>query len=166
MRPDDNIELSQQEQDLWQVSPKKLLPRQNTNYLSLDLPSLNESYCHLVLETTVLPGVFITEKIWKPLASKVPFLVYGNPATMKFLKDQGIDTYDDVIDHAYYDQEQDPRQRLKKLHQILEDIMLTGAVDIYITLLPRMTINQNKFYNKEFFSDSLQQVNDLIRKYS
>ena len=165
-RPDDNIELSQQEQDLWQTSPKKIVHEQKRDDLSLDLPQLNESYFHLVLETTVLPGVFITEKIWKPLASKVPFLVYGNPATMEFLKAQGIDTYDDVIDHAYYDQEQDPRQRLEKLHQILEDIMLTGAGDIYIKLLPRMTINQNKFYNKEFFSDSLQQVNDLIRKYS
>ena len=166
VRPDDNIELSQQEHDLWQASPKKIVYEQKRDYLSLDLPSLNESYFHLAMETTVLPGVFVSEKIWKPLASKVPFLVYGNPATMEFLKAQGIDTYDDVIDHAYYDQEQDPRQRLKKLHQVLEDVMLTGADDIYLKLLPRMIINQNKFYNKEFFSDSLQQVNGLIRKYS
>ncbi len=147
VRPDDIIELSQQEQDLWQSSPKKIVYAQKKNYLSLDLPPLNESYFHLAMETTVLPGVFITEKTWKPLASKVPFLIYGNPATMEFLKARGIDTYDDVIDHKYYDTESDPRQRLKKLHQVLEDIMLTGTNKIYQQLVPRMTVNQSKFYN-------------------
>jgi hypothetical protein len=166
LRPDDNIKLSQQEQDLWQATPKKIVCEQLRNYLSLDLPALNESYVHLVMETTVLPGVFVSEKIWKPLAAKVPFLVYGNTATMQFLKDQGIDIYDDVLDHTYYDQEPDPRQRLKKLHQVLQDIMSAGAGDIYTKLLPRMTINQTKFYTKEFFPDNLQQVNDLIRKYT
>jgi hypothetical protein len=165
-RPDDNIQLSTQEQELWNSIPKKGIINYESTFLNLDLPPLNESYFHLAMETTVLPGVFITEKIWKPLASKVPFLIYGNPGTMEFLKAQGIDTYDEVIDHKYYDTESDPRQRLKKLHQVLEDIMLTGTNKIYQQLVPRMTVNQSKFYNGEFFVDYLQEIKKTITRYS
>jgi hypothetical protein len=114
------------------------------------LPQLFDSYLHLVTETTVIPGVFITEKTWKPVIAGVPFLVFGNPGTMSFLKTLGVDTYDDVIDHAYYDNEVDWRERLAKMYTILDKLIEYGAEKIYQQLFVRAQNNQTKFYNGEF----------------
>ena len=117
---------------------------------SICLPRLLDSYLHLVTETTVIPGVFITEKTWKPVAAGVPFLMFGNPGTMSFLKTLGVDTYDDLIDHAYYDNELDWRVRLTKMHTILDNLIEYSAEKIYQQLFARVQNNQTKFYNGEF----------------
>jgi hypothetical protein len=98
----------------------------------------------------VIPGVFITEKTWKPVAAGVPFLVFGNPGTISFLKTLGVDTYDDVIDHAYYDNESDWRIRLTKIHTVLNNLIEHGAEKIYQQLFVRAQNNQTKFCNGDF----------------
>ena len=124
-------------------------PVKNPMDLSI-LPQLSDSYLHLVAETTVIPGVFVTEKTWRAVAAGVPFLVLGNPGTMSFLKTLGVDTYDDVIDHAYYDNEPDWRVHLTKMHTVLDNLMEHGAEKIYQQLFARAQINQTKFFNGEF----------------
>ena len=113
-------------------------------------PQIFDSYLHLVTETTVLHDVFITEKTWKPIAAGVPFLMFGNPGTMSCLKTLGMDTYDDVIDHAYYDNEPDWRIRLTKMHTVLDNLIDYGAEKIYKQLFVRAQDNQTKFYNGDF----------------
>ena len=48
------------------------------------------------------PGkVFITEKIFKAIANKVPFVVLGDIHTLKYLRDLGYKTFDFLIDESY-----------------------------------------------------------------
>ena len=149
----DDVTLLDEELNYWN-SIKKSLPDRSisnsVNFKSIDLPQLSDSYLHLVTETTVIPGVFITEKTWKPVAAGVPFLMFGNPGTMSFLKTLGVDTYDDVLDHAYYDNEADWRVRLTKIHIVLDNLIEHGAEKIYQQLFVRAQNNKIKFCNGDF----------------
>jgi hypothetical protein len=133
---------------------------------SIDLPQLSDSYLHLVTETTVIPGVFITEKTWKPVAAGVPFLIFGNPGTISFLKTLGVDTYDDVIDHAFYDNEPDWRIRLTKIHTVLDNLIDYGAEKIYQQLFVRTQNNQTKFCNGDFDPGYESQLFSAIKNVS
>ena len=145
---------------------KETLPELVPNNFSLDLPQLSDSYLHLVSETTVSKySVFITEKTWKPVAVGVPFVMWANPGTMNFLKQQGVDIYDDVIDHKYYDTEKSARARLDKLHTVIDNLMLQGIDKIYNQLSDRVVANQTKFFNSGFSQSYLQTLVNTIEQY-
>ena len=160
----DDVPLLNEELNYWNSIRHSLPPRIATN--SIELPQLVDSYLHLVTETTVIPGVFITEKTWKPVAAGVPFLMFGNPGTMSFLKTLGVDTYDDVIDHAYYDNEPDWRIRLTKIHTVLDNLIDYGAEKIYQQLLVRTQNNTHKFRNGDFDPGYQSQIISAIKNVS
>jgi hypothetical protein len=132
---------------------------------SLNLPQLIDSYLHLTTEVTITPRVFMSEKTWKPIATAVPFVVWGNPGTLAFLKSQGVDTYDDVIDHKYYDTEEDARSRLDKLYKVIDDLILQGVDKVYNQLSDRALENQRKLFNGEFDQTSLPAIINAIDQY-
>ena len=160
----DNLKLSLNEVTEWSTI-RSSLPLRKVS-ASINLPQLTDSYLHLVAETTVLPGVFITEKTWKAIAASVPFVMWGNPGTMNFLKQQGIDIYDDVIDHKYYDTEEDAKLRLDKLYKIIDDLILQGVDKIYNQLLDRVINNQTQFFNGEFNQTYLHSLTNSIKQYT
>lgn len=43
----------------------------------------------------------VSEKIFKPLAFQHPFIVYGSEGTLRYLKDTGFETFDNLWDEAY-----------------------------------------------------------------
>jgi hypothetical protein len=145
----DDVTLLDEELNYWNTV-RNSLPSIEKIFPAIDLPQLSDSYLHLVTETTVIPGVFITEKTWKPVIVGVPFLMFGNPGTMSFLKTLGVDTYDDVIDHAYYDNVSDWRERLAKIHTVLDNLIDYGVEKIYQQLFKRTQKNQDKFFNGDF----------------
>ena len=121
---------------------------------------------HLVAETTIGPGIFTTEKTWKAIAASVPFVMWGNPGTMNFLKQQGIDIYDDVIDHKYYDTEEDAELRLDKLYKVIDDLILQGVDKIYNQLLDRVINNQKQFFKNNFNQTYLHSLTNAIKQYA
>jgi hypothetical protein len=159
-----DVILLDEELNYWNSVKTSLPPRTATH--TINLPQLFDSYLHLVTETTVMPGVFITEKTWKPIATGVPFLILGNPGTMSFLKTLGVDTYDNVIDHAYYDHESDWRTRLTKMHTVLDNLIEYGAEKIYRQLFIQAQNNQTKFYNGEFDPGYQSQLISAIKHVS
>jgi hypothetical protein len=133
--------------------------------LSLNSPQLVDSYLHLIVETKTQPQIFMSEKTWKPVVTAVPFLIWGNPKTVNFMRSIGVDTYDDVIDHKYYDTEKDHRQRLNKLHKVLDDLMTVGAEQVYNQLADRATANRIKFFNGEFDKMYLPAIKQAITQH-
>lgn len=136
------------------------------DFYNLMIPQLIDSYLHLVAETTVLPKVFITEKTWKPIAAGTLFVIFGNAGIVQFLDSQGVDTYQDIIDHKYYDTEPDWRLRLQKIHNLIDDLMLQGIDKIYASLTERRLNNQQRFFTGEFDSNYLKDIVTNIEKYS
>lgn len=161
----DDLRLTVDEINEWNEI-KKSLPAPVLNITQLDLPQLTNSYLHLVVETTVAShSISTTEKTWKPIAAGVPFVMLSNPGTMDFLKQHGVDIYDDIIDHKYYDSEQSARARLDKLHTVIDDLMLQGIDKIYNQLTDRVITNQTKFFNGEFDLHYLETLTNTIKQY-
>ena len=69
----------------------------------------------MVLESIVDPPVnntvFITEKTYKPIAFRHPFVIMGQPGSLKLLKSLGFETFENMFDESY-DTEPDWLKRL------------------------------------------------------
>lgn len=110
-----------------------------------------DTYINLITETTISSKLFLTEKTWKPIAAGQLFLVVGNPGTISFLRSQGVDTFDDYIDHSY-DSEPDFVNRLDKLYKSLDQLMLSNLEDIYKQTVDRRLQNSVNFFNGSYDS--------------
>lgn len=108
-----------------------------TDYLYLDYDNLEEnratletgtkpyyenSLFSLVSETNFYKdgevGRFLSEKTWKPIVFKHPFIMISVPRMMKLLRLQGYKTFHPYIDESY-DGEHDP---LKRLELIIREV--------------------------------------------
>lgn len=75
----------------------------------------NQSYINVVTETMFtedLDTIFVTEKTFRSIYAKIPFIIYGNPNILKSIKDMGYKTYHPFINENY-DNEIDSSKRLK-----------------------------------------------------
>jgi len=122
-------------------------------------PAYTDSYINLVTETTV-DGLFVTEKTWKPIASGQLFVIIGGKSTISYLKDFGVDVFDDIIDHKYYDNEPDWQVRIQKIHNLIEDLLSQDLYALNQQTQQRRLLNAEKFFNSN--TDSLYQPN-LVR---
>ena len=113
-------------------------------------PACDDSYVHLVTETTVEPKIFITEKTWKPVASGQLFLILGNQGIIKHLRDQGIDCFDDIIDHSY-DLEEDAIERIKKIHASIHSLLKEDLLQINIATKQRRIKNAELFWSNNVY---------------
>jgi hypothetical protein len=119
-------------------------------------PAYTDSYVNLVTETTVISKVFVTEKTWKPVASGQLFLIIGNPGTVDYLRSQGVDVFDDIIDHKYYDDETDWQARILKVHRLIEDLL---EQDLY--KINQDTVERRKRNSERFFAGNFDQQYQL-----
>jgi hypothetical protein len=55
----------------------------------------------MVVETMVEDKLFISEKSFKPFAFKHPFITFGCPGTLQYLRDRGFKTFDHILDESY-----------------------------------------------------------------
>lgn len=108
------------------------------------------SYINLVTETTMVPKTFITEKTWKAVAAGQFFLIIGGIGTVSYLRRQGVDTFDDIIDHKYYDQESDWTQRIHKAHKVVEDLLTHDLQQLYHCTVSRRQANVDNFFAGKF----------------
>ena len=57
---------------------------------------------HVVTETVYYDeSLHLTEKIFKPIVSKQPFMLLAAPGNLAYLKSYGFKTFDSVIDESY-----------------------------------------------------------------
>ena len=123
-------------------------------------PAYTDSYINLVTETD-MSNAFVTEKIWKPVASAQLFLIVGHQNAVAHLRSLGVDTFNDIVDHDYYDNEPDWQIRIQKIHKVLDKLLSQDIESIYKDTEQRRTSNSKKFFNGEFGVNYQQ---DLIEK--
>ena len=69
---------------------------------SADIPRGNDAFWHIVTETVFYyDKLHLTEKIFKPIVSKQPFMLLAAPGNLAYLKSYGFKTFDCVIDESY-----------------------------------------------------------------
>jgi len=77
---------------------------------------------HLVAETVFCDSkIHVTEKTFKPMVMKQPFIIFAGPGTLQYLKNYGFRTFDCVWDESY-DLEQDHDARLIKIINVVKDL--------------------------------------------
>ena len=88
----------------------------------LNIQAHLDCFVNIVTETLFdIDSIFISEKIYKPIYLCQPFIVFGNPYTLKKLKELGYKTFDKWWDESY-DNEMDVNKRFDKIVNILEQI--------------------------------------------
>ena len=107
--------------------------------VSLEL--LTKALWHVVTETIYFhPKLHLTEKSFKPIVAKRPFILVAAPGNLAYLKSYGFKTFDRWIDESY-DQETDnylriemitaelkklcnlSRTELKQMHQEMQEVL-------------------------------------------
>lgn len=74
-----------------------------SNYYAPTLfDAINESSIHIVIETMHTGElVYVTEKTWKPISVKKPFLIYGVVGSLAWLHEHGYKTFHPFINEEY-----------------------------------------------------------------
>ena len=124
-------------------------------------PAHADSYIHLVTESD-MGNFYMTEKTWQPIASAQLFLVAGYQHIISHLRDIGVDTFDDLIDHKYYDSEPNWQVRLQKIHDVIEDLLGQNIAEIYNNTKQRRITNAEKFFNEEFGTQYRDKITSCI----
>ena len=82
---------------------------------NVELDQLTSALWHIVTETIYYdPKLHLTEKIFKPIIAKRPFILVGAPGNLAYLKRYGFKTFDRWVDESY-DQELDHYIRIEKI---------------------------------------------------
>jgi hypothetical protein len=137
------------------ISNKDKLPltlniswQNNVNYVrDEDIPLFQNSYFSLVTETFFFgvthsgqehdeDAIFFTEKTYKPILMKHPFILAGRPHMLRYLKQLGYKTFSPFIDESY-DTMEDNGERLmaivtevNRLNNFTDDEWMTWQQNI------------------------------------
>jgi len=85
-------------------------------------PYYQDSLISLITETNFdLDEVTLTEKSYKPIKEKHPFIIIGVNGALKGLQKAGFRTFNEFWDESY-DTIADPGERMKAIKRIIEDI--------------------------------------------
>jgi hypothetical protein len=108
----------------------------------------NQTFCHLVPETYKgQHAPFFTEKIFKPIAAKQLFIIFGSRHSLKFLQDIGFKTFSPFIDESY-----DGLEQPQRFNAILSEIdriaamSLTELTKLKTDMKSIVDYNYNHFY--------------------
>jgi hypothetical protein len=98
----------------------------NINDKSLSMHLQNNTLCralvYVALETVVqYPKVFVSNISFKGIANKRPFVIFGVPGTLSYLKSLGFKTFDSWWDESY-DQELNIEKRTDMIIQLLNTL--------------------------------------------
>ena len=92
-------------------------------------------------------SLHLTEKIFKPIVTKRPFILVGAPGNLEYLKRYGFRTFDQWIDESY-DKETDPEVRIRMIADQLEYLCTQDVTKMYKEMQEVLTYNHQHFYGK------------------
>lgn len=113
----------------------------------------DDTYFSLVAETTtdLSNGRHVTEKSFKPISYYHPFIIWGQPGTLEFLKNLGFETFPTIFDESY-DQIEDHILRLDK---IIDNVKNFKRQEYDSLTLEKLAHNHDLFYNKKIIKDRI-----------
>lgn len=122
----------------------------------------------LVAESRTIPilpntGTFISEKTFKPIAFRHPFIITGTTGTLAYLKTQGFETFNHIIDESY-DQLENINQRLSCIVNEVKRLIKEKELFQDSLSLEKAEHNFNLFYNDILVKKELENtiIKDLL----
>ena len=120
---------------------------------------INEAFLYVINETySSSSKVFITEKTWRPIQAKMPFVIFGDANTLATLKSLGYKTFDRWWDESYdlligYD-------RAMAIIKILHGLQTRDLQSLYDEMRPTIMHNYQIF--KSNYRRSINTVDNLL----
>lgn len=130
--------------------------RRSGNDRTTQHPAFLNACLNIITETQSrndTPG--LTEKTFKPILAGQFFLLIGQPGCIKFLREMGIDCFDDIIDHSY-DLIQDDRQRIKTAIDELDRLEKLNLFELHSSSKDRFKANLDVINNGKFLELPLE----------
>ena len=139
--------------DLEQILPLTIDNTKHSNLsFSIETQHSQECFLHIVTETAFdICENYISEKVFKPIVLKQPFVVMGTPGTLETLNSLGFDTFDNYWNEKY-DREFDHNKRYQ---QVFDTVKKVGSWPIkdcqYMNSImeEQLEKNYNHFFSKE-----------------
>lgn len=132
-----------------------------------NLDTFKNSLLSFVTETAFHdPGLFLTEKIFKPIAAGHPFIVLGQRGMLRSLREKGFRTDFFGIDQTYDDIE-NPYERFHAVHKSLKAYIDTPRNDKITNTLKSLEMikhNQELFRKTDFINNSYKKLYTTVDK--
>ena len=125
---------------------------------SLDLPfsHIKKTYFSLVTESFFFEphwckdkSLFdISEKTYKAILTQ-PFIIMARPGILKYLREKGFNTFDDVFDNSYDEEENDWERFqliMKEVNRVC-NLEPETLHEIYLNCIDRVANNQEQFFS-------------------
>lgn len=114
-----------------------------------------DSLLYLVTET-IASGRrnHLTEKSFKPICLRMPFVLVGTAGSLSYLKKYGFKTFSDFWDESY-DNEPNEARRIEMIADVLKrlnSLSLTQKQELFNATIPVLEHNYNHFYGGGFES--------------
>ncbi len=111
----------------------------------------NDVFCDIVTESRFAqPTANYSEKVYRPMFYKKPFIMVGPPHTLQYMKEQGFRTFDEFWDESY-DIMEDHESRLFAIFKLIDQIskMSIGELkELYQKMLPIVEHNRKLLLEK------------------
>ncbi len=120
------------------------------------------AFVNIVTET-VTHGNFLSEKIWKPIIGKRPFMVVGPPGSLEQLHDWGFKTFSDFWPEEYnYHNENDQIDEICKILSMLDEKSIPRIRAIYDEMKDVLEYNHNHFFTT-FVKDNRKLIDTIVK---
>jgi len=116
---------------------------------------MQKAAINIVLETHIIEqsnGVSLTEKTYKPILLKKPFLVYGIPNILGMLRENGFRTFHGIIDESYDSIQDENERRLAIIQEV--DRLNKLDIDSFTSVLKQCeSICEHNFEVFEYYKN-------------
>jgi hypothetical protein len=90
-------------------------------------------------------SLFLTEKTYKPMGFKHPFMLMSAPGALKYLKSQGFETFENIFDESY----DDTNVFQDKLNILINNVINFSGAPYDQETIKRTNHNYNLFYDTD-----------------
>jgi hypothetical protein len=131
-------------------------------YRNCDIHVVTETLAE-IKNTSNHQHLFITEKTYKPIAFRAPFIVIGQPGILKYLKSCGYMTFSELWDESY-DDEEHPLVRVNSVINVIDSLLKLPEAQYNSTISKAKQIAK---YNFEVFKKRIpeQPFIDIVKNF-
>ena len=133
----------------------------NHSFVLSAVEQTQQSFVYVVTETCYWEHkCHLTEKIFKPIVSRMPFILVGPAHNLEYLRSYGFRTFGRWFDESY-DAIEDPIERMTAVADLIEEICSYSMRDLEHMLkemTPILNHNYNLFYSNEFLDHCWQEL--------
>lgn len=112
------------------------------------------SYIHIINETFTFyheKCLFLTEKTFDCINARTPFLLVGQPFSLKHLQDLGFKTFSEFWDESY-DETINTHDRVNKILEVIDELEKRDIKEVFNSTKPILEHNREvlKTYNSQY----------------